>query len=792
SYDPFVPKDGAAGGPPSKTQNIQKQIDDTVGIMRENINQVAQRGERLDALQDKTENLTVSAQGFRRGANKVRKQMWWKDMKMRIIIAFVIVVILLAIIFRIDMTPHGKQPQNKENKEVSPTNSEDSSSSGHSSRSSNQTSSTLLSENSLYENKYTEDTKLDGNSFYYNGRYDQSKIIKEDIRLRQGSPITSLDDEAMLHTQYVEATMHEKAHKEFVIPQTNPRSACITCIYGNILLKPCGHRMCESCVKKLRCNDSFKSYSECIHCGKAIVEFKTISSIPPGGGFFPTPLNSGDKTQITNNVKLSVQSIPEQIPFGSVSWVFPGITPSNAPSGMQTMTGVVANRSHQTQFGDLSKQAVPHNWPVIKLTNIPWDISLKEVRTFFSAFKMPSISSYGQNIHIIMDRSTGKTLSEAYVEFATIAEAQRAVDARNMKPLKGRLISCMRSCHEDLMRAVFPKWKGEFSGCDAVVTDELLQSSRFVSRIPLITREEINSLLVVCRNYKLHFSRKCAERPFENIISVLVKFPFHQGNLYTTLQRDLLFEMLKLSIESLKIHLRKDYHRIDETLLERMVRAGILTPVFTERQKSMILQVSNMKLPEDLQEHLFPYQKDEELRQNGKDYTQNQPDQTSSAISDSVGLNLLPSGLLDVKLNESSVEYKDELDPFKTDYKTKANFLHKELKLAQSQIKTAVANIPRINIPTFNHPQTPRNGPIQAFDVWNRLNERRYKDLGGFAIGRSQIMPQNRKPHFMSPTGRQQIVPSPALSHQPWSLPIQQYLDDNPFFVKDHENNSSA
>ena len=46
--------------------------------MRENINKVSQRGERLDALQDKTDNLAVSAQGFRRGANRVRKQMWWK------------------------------------------------------------------------------------------------------------------------------------------------------------------------------------------------------------------------------------------------------------------------------------------------------------------------------------------------------------------------------------------------------------------------------------------------------------------------------------------------------------------------------------------------------------------------------------------------------------------------------------------------------------------------------------------------------------------------------------------
>ena len=67
--------------------------------MRENINKVSQRGERLDNLQDKTDNLAVSAQGFRRGANRVRKQMWWKDMKMRMcLIAGIIILILIIVI----------------------------------------------------------------------------------------------------------------------------------------------------------------------------------------------------------------------------------------------------------------------------------------------------------------------------------------------------------------------------------------------------------------------------------------------------------------------------------------------------------------------------------------------------------------------------------------------------------------------------------------------------------------------------------------------------------------------
>lgn len=66
--------------------------------MRSNLQKAGERGERLDNLQDKTDNLATSAQGFRRGANRVRKQMWWKDMKMRICIIVGIIILLIVII----------------------------------------------------------------------------------------------------------------------------------------------------------------------------------------------------------------------------------------------------------------------------------------------------------------------------------------------------------------------------------------------------------------------------------------------------------------------------------------------------------------------------------------------------------------------------------------------------------------------------------------------------------------------------------------------------------------------
>ncbi|KAF2097841.1 synaptobrevin [Rhizodiscina lignyota] len=102
-YDPYIPTGGNGGasggqGGNNRTAALQAEIDSTVGIMRDNINKVSERGERLDSLQDKTDNLAVSAQGFRRGANKVRKQMWWKDMKMRMCIIIGIIVLLIVII----------------------------------------------------------------------------------------------------------------------------------------------------------------------------------------------------------------------------------------------------------------------------------------------------------------------------------------------------------------------------------------------------------------------------------------------------------------------------------------------------------------------------------------------------------------------------------------------------------------------------------------------------------------------------------------------------------------------
>jgi len=107
-YDPYIPSGSSAAAGPgnARTAALQAQIDDTVGVMRENINKVADRGDKIDALGSKADNLVHSTREFRRGANKVRKDMWWKDMKMRMCIIVGIIILLVVIIVPIVVTKH--------------------------------------------------------------------------------------------------------------------------------------------------------------------------------------------------------------------------------------------------------------------------------------------------------------------------------------------------------------------------------------------------------------------------------------------------------------------------------------------------------------------------------------------------------------------------------------------------------------------------------------------------------------------------------------------------------------
>ena len=77
--------------------NTQHEIDNVKGIMTENIERVLERGERIDLLVDKTDRLGVGAHDFRVRSRGLKRRMWWKNVKLMVLL--VIVVIFLIYLF---------------------------------------------------------------------------------------------------------------------------------------------------------------------------------------------------------------------------------------------------------------------------------------------------------------------------------------------------------------------------------------------------------------------------------------------------------------------------------------------------------------------------------------------------------------------------------------------------------------------------------------------------------------------------------------------------------------------
>eukprot|EP00877_Chromochloris_zofingiensis_P007989 jgi/Chrzof1/3443/Cz12g25180.t1 len=80
----------------SKVAAVQKKVDEVKNIMVENIEKVLERGERIELLVDKTDDLRFQAEKFQKSGRQLRNKMWWANLKMKIIV--VLVVLLAAVV----------------------------------------------------------------------------------------------------------------------------------------------------------------------------------------------------------------------------------------------------------------------------------------------------------------------------------------------------------------------------------------------------------------------------------------------------------------------------------------------------------------------------------------------------------------------------------------------------------------------------------------------------------------------------------------------------------------------
>lgn len=138
------------------------------------------------------------------------------------------------------------------------------------------------------------------------------------------------------------------------------------------------------------------------------------------------------------------------------------------------------NANYHSQAFNLSvKQSDPYllvEKPVLKMTNIPWEVSSSDVKDFFHEYDIDI-----EGIHIPIDRTNGKTRNEIYVEFKEFSELVDALARSHRQLLKSREVFLNRSSWMELIKIHFPR----------------------ATKETLLTIEEQESLISICRYYKV-------------------------------------------------------------------------------------------------------------------------------------------------------------------------------------------------------------------------------------------------------------------------------------------------
>jgi vesicle-associated membrane protein 4 len=87
--------------PDSKLSRVQNQVNDVIVDMRANVQKIVDRGQNLDELNDRSEELGVSADTFSRRSKGLRKNMMFRTCRARLYLAVAIGIVLLLIICKL-------------------------------------------------------------------------------------------------------------------------------------------------------------------------------------------------------------------------------------------------------------------------------------------------------------------------------------------------------------------------------------------------------------------------------------------------------------------------------------------------------------------------------------------------------------------------------------------------------------------------------------------------------------------------------------------------------------------
>lgn len=83
---------------PDALATARAELSDARVVMTDNIERVLDRGERIDLLVNQTDRLGGSARDFRVRSRDLRRRMWWKNVKLMVLVSIVMICLVYLLI----------------------------------------------------------------------------------------------------------------------------------------------------------------------------------------------------------------------------------------------------------------------------------------------------------------------------------------------------------------------------------------------------------------------------------------------------------------------------------------------------------------------------------------------------------------------------------------------------------------------------------------------------------------------------------------------------------------------
>ncbi|EIM82144.1 uncharacterized protein STEHIDRAFT_85596 [Stereum hirsutum FP-91666 SS1] len=303
-------------------------------------------------------------------------------------------------------------------------------------------------------------------------------------------------------------------------PPRSKSTSCSVCGLSSpslAILEPCSHVLCSGCLTSAL-NIVGEKDMACAVCDTGVANFH-LKNV--GGGL----TEKSHRRASSGSIAKDLDGLTNQFSVFDIEG--PCLS---AQSG--------GNKQHSNRPGE---------YPVLRVDNVPWDIT------------PPAIVAWLRHpvrlVHVLLDRK-GKTMSHAFVEMMDEDAARAALrTAQNSvlgKGKRARGVTVTRSSQEEVMKALFPSWRGRFDGTRPSLAG--LGNEMVVSTLEagLITEGELKALAHLIRAPDSHFL-KVPSLPFHCLISILSKFPVDLDSqvFWSKPVRDVLYDLTFIAIQTL-------------------------------------------------------------------------------------------------------------------------------------------------------------------------------------------------------------------------------------------------